>query len=83
MPGRIAAALAWPWVFTTELVTVYVIRRSRGFDVVEEILTAEYAGTLGRDGWAPYRKLLRCAHQTCLGPLPRPLPEHARRGGRG
>ena len=66
---RIGGRMAWLWVFTTKLVTVYVIRRSRGFDVVEEILTAEYAGTLGRDGWAPYRKLLRCAHQTCLGHL--------------
>jgi transposase len=66
---KIAGLMAWLWVFVTAEVTVYVIRRSRGFDVIEEILTAEYAGTLGRDGWAPYRKLEACTHQTCLAHL--------------
>lgn len=64
---RISGLHAWLWAFVTEHVTVYVVRRSRGFGVIEEILTAEYAGTLGRDGWSPYRKLLECAHQSCLG----------------
>ena len=67
MPGKIAGVMAWLWVFVAAEVTVYVIRRSRGFDVIEEILTAEYTGTLGRDGWAPYRKLENCLHQSCLG----------------
>lgn len=67
--ARIAGLPAWLWAFVTERITVYVIRRSRGFDVIEEILTAEFRGVLGRDGWAPYRKLLECAHQTCLGHL--------------
>lgn len=64
---RIAGRMAWLWAFVTETITVYVIRRSRGFDVIEEILTAEFAGTLGRDGWAPYRRLFGCVHQTCIG----------------
>jgi transposase len=64
---KIAGLMAWLWVFVTEDITVYVIRRSRGFDVIEEVLTAEYAGILGRDGWAPYRKLEKCRHQSCLG----------------
>jgi transposase len=66
---KIAGLPAWLWAFVTEWITVYVIRRSRGFDVIEEILTAEFKGVLGRDGWSPYRKLLECAHQTCLGHL--------------
>ena len=66
---RIAGAPAWLWAFVTETITVYAIRRSRGFDVIEEVLTAEFAGALGRDGWSPYRKLLECVHQTCLGHL--------------
>jgi len=66
---KIGGLPAWLWAFVTERITVYVIRRSRGFDVIEEILTAEFKGVLGRDGWAPYRKLLECAHQTCLGHL--------------
>ena len=66
---KTAGLLAWLWGFVTAEITVYVIRRSRGFDVIEEILTASFGGTLGRDGWAPYRKLLECAHQTCLAHL--------------
>lgn len=66
---KIAGAPAWLWAFVTAEITVYVVRRSRGFDVIEEVLTAEFAGVLGRDGWAPYRKLLKCTHQTCLGHL--------------
>jgi transposase len=58
---------AWLWAFVTETMTVHVVRRSRGSDVIEEILTAEFAGALGRDGWSPYRKLLECVHQSCLG----------------
>lgn len=64
---RIAGLKAWLWVFVTEDITVYVIRRSRGFDVIEEMLTAGFNGTLGRDGWAPYRRLESCLHQSCLG----------------
>ena len=66
---KIGGLLAWLWAFVTERITVYVIRKSRGFDVIEEILTAEFKGVLGRDGWAPYRKLEACTHQTCLGHL--------------
>ncbi len=66
---KIAGAPAWLWAFVTERITVYVIRRSRGFAVIAEILTAGFNGILGRDGWSPYRKLLECAHQTCLGHL--------------
>lgn len=63
---KIAGAPAWLWAFVTERITVYVIRRSRGFDVIAEVLTVGFAGTLGRDGWAPYRRLLECEHQSCL-----------------
>jgi transposase len=63
---RISGRHAWLWAFVTATITVYVVRRSRGFDVIEEMLTAEYGGMLGRDGWSPYRKLLECVHQSCL-----------------
>jgi hypothetical protein len=38
-------------------------------EMIKEILTAGFGGTLGRDGWAPYRRLIECAHQTCLAHL--------------
>jgi transposase len=57
----------WLWGFTTLRVTVYVIAASRGGDVVREILGADWAGTLGRDGWAAYVPALPLAtFQTCF-----------------
>lgn len=42
------------WVFTSKHVTLYVIRKSRGKKVVEEVLGKEYKGIIGCDGWKPY-----------------------------
>ena len=58
---RVGGVLQWLHVFVTDLATLYLIRPSRGFDVAEEALGAEYAGDLTRDGWAPYDRFL-CAH---------------------
>jgi hypothetical protein len=33
--------------------TLYTIEPSRGFDVIEDVLGADYDGLLGGDGWAP------------------------------
>jgi transposase len=66
---KVAAILGWLWVFVSENTVVYAIRASRGSDVVEEILGAGYAGTLGHDGWAPYDRVTSAMHQTCLGHL--------------
>lgn len=63
---RVSGILRWLWTFVTEHVTVYLIRDSRGADVVEEVLTAEYAGIIGHDGWAPYDNLEEALHQQCL-----------------
>ncbi|MEK6868652.1 MAG: IS66 family transposase [Nanoarchaeota archaeon] len=52
------------WVFTNEGVTLYVIRKSRGKDVIEEVLGKNYKGVIGSDGWASYAsytdKIQRC-----------------------
>lgn len=52
------------WVFTTEKFTLYVIRKSRGKNVIEEILGKEYKGVIGSDGWVSYSsytdKMQRC-----------------------
>lgn len=51
-----AAKKAWLWVFAASRprITIFAIRLSRGVDVVEEILGADFAGVLGVDGWAGY-----------------------------
>jgi transposase len=60
---------AWAWAFVTPLLTYYAIRLGRGYDVAAEILGADFAGTLARDGFGVYRSFLRAIHQTCLAHL--------------
>jgi len=42
------------WVFTTQKATLYLIRKSRGKEVIEEVLGENYKGVIGCDGWASY-----------------------------
>jgi transposase len=80
---KVAALLGWLWVFVSKDTAVYAIRPSRGTEVIEEILGADYAGILGHDGWAPYDKCTCARHQTCLRHLLRrchDLLEAATRG---
>jgi transposase len=63
---RVGAALQWLWVAATPSTTVYAIQPGRGFDEAAALLGADFAGTLVRDGWAPYRHFEQAAHQTCL-----------------
>ncbi len=66
---KVRGLLHWLWVFATATTTVYRIRRGRGFRDAASVLGADYAGALGRDGWAPYRQFTEAFHQTCLGHL--------------
>ncbi|MGH9892690.1 MAG: IS66 family transposase [bacterium] len=63
---KVGGRLHWLWDFVTDLFTVYVIRPSRGVDVLAEILGMDYAGRMTHDGWAPYDKLFHAVHQQCL-----------------
>jgi transposase len=51
---RIGRLNAWLWVFSSKDTTVYVIRHSRGSDVPEEILGADFDGYLVVDGLKIY-----------------------------
>jgi transposase len=62
---RVSGRSAWPWVATTNQVTAYNIAWGRGFDQACELLDATFAGTLVRDGWAPYRSYTAATHQSC------------------
>ncbi len=66
---KVRGLLHWLWVFATATTTVYRIRRGRGFRDAASVLGADFAGGLGRDGWAPYRQFTEAFHQTCLGHL--------------
>ena len=62
---RVNGRLFWLWDFVCASATLYAIRDSRGYDVLEEILGAAYGGVVGHDGWAPYDRLKGAGHQTC------------------
>ena len=75
----------WLWVFTNLRETVYEILPGRGFEQAASVLGKNYAGTLGVDGWAPYRCFKEATLQTCYNHLLQPLPRatgdgHARGG---
>jgi transposase len=72
---KIAGWLQWLWVFVTPTATLCVIRPSRGHDVPEEVLGADYDGRMIHDGWSPYDFFKRARHQQCL--------EHLRRRAEG
>ena len=63
---KVGGRLHWLWDFVTDLFTLYVIRPSRGVDVLAEVLGLDYAGRMTHDGWAPYDKFLHAIHQQCL-----------------
>lgn len=72
---RVGGFSAWLWAFTNRHETVYSIRRGRGYAEAAEILGHGYAGVLGSDGWAPYRRFTQATRQTCLTHLSRRCDE--------
>ena len=66
---RVGGAPAWLWEATNAELTLYWVARGRGFDQACEVVEAGYAGTIVRDGWAPYRRYEKAKHQTCIGHL--------------
>lgn len=66
---RVGGEKAWLWAVTTLTATVYLIERGRGFPEASKILGEAYAGVIGADGWAPYRRFTKAQRQTCLAHL--------------
>lgn len=66
---RIGGLGAWLWVATSDTVTVYRVADTRGFDSATTLIDDTYAGTIIRDGWAPYRRYTNARHQTCAAHL--------------
>ena len=74
---RIGTLSAWLWVFTNQETTVYTIRRSRGHEVVLDILGAEFGGILNTDCFLAYdaKALNDWLKQKCVAHLLRNLSE--------
>ncbi len=72
---RVGGGKAWLWAMTTVTETVYLIERGRGFPEAAKILGELFAGIIGSDGWAPYRKFTKAQRQLCLAHLLRRCKE--------
>ncbi|MCK4996792.1 IS66 family transposase [Candidatus Pacearchaeota archaeon] len=64
----------WLWVFSCEDAILFVIRKSRGERVIEEILGKEYNGIIVSDGWIVYSKFAKTL-QRCWAHLLRECDE--------
>jgi transposase len=49
----------WTWLFTTLTAACFLIRRSRGQKVIDEMFDKEYKGILNCDGWSSYPKKVK------------------------
>jgi transposase len=66
---KVGGDLQWLHVFVTARATLYLIRPSRGFDVPEEALGADYSGDMTHDGWPVYEHFYHAHHGACNGHL--------------
>ena len=49
---------AWLWVAVTSLVTVFLVRMSRGGQVARELLGAQFSGILVTDRYSAYNRVV-------------------------
>jgi len=72
---------AWMWVAATNLVTVFLIRQSRGGKVAREMLDKAFKGIVVSDRWSAYNWLLTILRQLCWAHLLRNFQAFVDRGG--
>lgn len=66
---RVGGRTAWLHAAAAEDAVAYLVHPTRSFEASAQLLGPDYAGTLTRDGWAPYKWFRRAAHQHCLAHL--------------
>jgi transposase len=71
----------WLWVAVSALVTVFLVRPSRGSQSAKELLGAAYAGIVGSDRWSGYTWLNLRQRQICWAHLIRDFEALVERGG--
>jgi len=72
---RVGGLKAWLWTATTLTATAYLIEHGRGYPEAVKLLGETFAGVIGADGWAPYRRFTRAQRQLCLAHLLRRCKE--------
>lgn len=71
----------WLWVAVSALLTVFLVRPSRGSRSAKELLGAAYAGIVGSDRWSGYTWLSLPQRQICWAHLIRDFEALVERGG--
>jgi transposase len=66
---KVEAFSSWLWVATTDDATAYNVADGRGFEQATDLVDADYAGVIIRDGWGPYRRYETATHQSCTAHL--------------
>ncbi len=77
---REANQKAWLWVAATTLVSIFLIRRSRGGQVAREMLGETFTGIVVSDRWSAYNWLLTLLRQLCWAHLRRDFQSFVERG---
>jgi transposase len=68
---RVGGRNAWLHVFVSSRTTCYVIDPTRSHKPAEDLLGAEWSGTMVHDGWSVYDRFTAACHQQCLAHLQR------------
>ena len=79
---KVAGKKAWVWVGATTLVSVFLIRCSRGAEVAKELLGKNFGGFLVSDRWHAYTWVDVLRRQLCWAHLERDITKIAERGER-
>ena len=72
---------AWLWTAVTEGVSVFAIRKSRGREVVEELLGADSPAVVGSDRYSAYGHRPPARRQVCWAHLRRTFEDFSARAG--
>lgn len=56
----------WLWVFTNDVICLYLISKSRGSDVVKLVLGEDYLGILSSDCFSSYNPVSAAEKQKCV-----------------
>ena len=72
---------AWLWVAATSLVSVFLIRCSRGGTAAKEMLGETFEGILSTDRWSAYNWVSVFLRQLCWSHLLRAFQAFVERGG--
>lgn len=77
---KVAGRKAWMWVAVTSLVSVFMIRFSRGQKVAKELLGEAFGGFLVSDRWGGYNWVKTTQRALCWAHLTRDFTKISERG---